>query len=434
MVDVRPFRGLRFDPERVGDLSRVLCPPYDVISPEERAALVEGSPFNLVRVELPRAEQGDPYAEAARVLAAWRGEGVLVADEAACFYLYEVRFRAGDEEHTRRSLVGALRLEPWEVGQVLPHERTMAGPKQDRLRLMRATRANVSPLWALYGRGSPALDEAWEALSTAAPLAEFSLEDRTAHRCWQVDQPELVERIRADFTDQRLVIADGHHRYETALAYRDERAAEGELPPDHPARFVLAHLSAADDPGLMILPTHRLVRDLGPLDQAELESELGGDWHAEYFPIWEDVPPEQVKALLEQLHAQGQAERVVGLYGPDTTIFTILILRNKQLMQERAPERSEAWRDLEVALLELGLLEPLLEQAGAEREHAIAYERDPYAALQAVRRGQYQLAFLLNATRPEQVMAVVESGERMPEKSTYFYPKLPSGLVLRDLT
>ena len=433
MVDVRPFHGLRYSPARVGDLSRVLSPPYDVISADERRELLERSLFNVVRVELPRVDAGDPYAEAARLLDEWRAQGVLVREAGPCFYLYEVCFRAGGEEHTRRSLVGAVRLDPWEAGQVLPHERTMAAPKEDRRRLMQATRANVSPLWTLYGGGSEAVDRAWAGAESRSPDASFALDDGTTHRFWTLDESELIEAIRREFAERHLVIADGHHRYETALRYRDELAAEGPLDRDHPANFVLAHLSAADDPGLVILPTHRLVRDLGPIDQVELEAEFGSDWHGEYFPVWQDAPPEQLKALLTQLHAQGQTERVIGLFGPDTTIFSILILRNKQLLEQRAADRSDAWRKLDVALLDEGLLKPLLARTDADREQAVAYERDPYAALQAVLRGEYQLALFLNPTRPEQVMEVAEAGDRMPEKSTYFYPKLPTGLVMREL-
>lgn len=433
MVDVRPFHGLRFSPAQVEDLSRVLSPPYDVISPAEHRALLGQSPFNVVRVELPDGQGDDRYRQAAETLADWRARGVLTRDERACFYLHEVRFRLGGEERARRSLVGAVRLAPWEAKQVLPHERTMAGPKEDRLRLLRATGANVSPLWMLHRGPSPALDQAWAWADARPAEAVCQLDDGTAHRLWKLDQPELIDALQADFAPRRLVVADGHHRYETALRYRDELAAEGRLGPDDGPNFILAHLVAEDDPGLAILPTHRLVRDLGRLDQVELEADLGADWHGEYFPIWQDVPPEQLKALLQQLHNEGETERVVGLFGPDTSIFAILILRNKQLLHQRAPDRSEPWHALDVALLDEGLLKPLLEQAGADRERAVAYERDPYAALQAVLRGEYQLALFLNPPRPEQVIAVAEAGDRMPEKSTYFYPKPPTGLVIREL-
>ena len=164
-----------------------------------------------------------------------------------------------------------------------------------------------------------------------------------------------------------------------------------------------------------------------------METEIGQDWHGEYFPVWENAPPEQLKALLAQLHAKTATDRAIGLFGPDTSIFSILILRNKQLMEQRAADRSEPWRALDVALLDEGFLKPLLERAEADREHAITYERDPHAAMQAVLRGEYQLALFLNPTRPDQVMAVAESGDRMPEKSTYFYPKLPTGLVIHEL-
>jgi uncharacterized protein (DUF1015 family) len=433
MVDVRPFQGLRFDPHVVEDVALTLAPPYDVITPDERRELLARSPFNIVRVELPSDDSGDRYQQAARTLEELRARGALVRDEAPCLYLYEVRFRLGDEERARRSLVAALRLEPWESGTVLPHERTMSGPKEDRLRLLRATRANVSPVWTLYRGGSGSLERAWEWAAGRAADLSCRLEDRTAHRLWKLDDRELIGAIRDDFSPLRLVIADGHHRYETALRYRDELADSGALGPDDGAQFIMAHLVPEDDPGLVILPTHRLVRDLGDIDQVELESELGSDWHGEYFPVWQGAPPEQLKALLDQLYSRAETERVIGLFGPDTTIFSILILRNKQLLEQCAPGHAEAWRALDVALLDEGLLKPLLERAGADRERAVAYERNPYTALTAVLSGEYQLALFLNGTRPEQVIAVAEAGERMPEKSTYFFPKLPTGLVVRAL-
>jgi uncharacterized protein (DUF1015 family) len=433
MVEVRAFRGLRFAPSRVADLGQVLAPPYDVIAPDEHQALLERNPYNIVRIELPTNGSADPYVEAARTLQAWQEQGILERDEAPCFYLYEVRFEFAGQQRSRRALVAALRLEPWSAGQVLPHEQTMAGPKADRLYLMRATRANTSPIWTLYRGAAPALVRAWDLAAGREPERVARLEDGTEHRLWRLADRELNEAIEADFGPLKLFIADGHHRYETALQFRDELASQLRLEADHPANYVLVHLVAEDDPGLVLLATHRLVKNLGPLDQVELETELGSDWHGEYFPIWAGAPPEQLEALLEQLAATGQRERVVGLFGPDTSIFGLLILRNKQLLEQRAPERSAAWRELDVALLDEGLLKPLLERAGANREASVRYEREPYAALQAVLRGEYQLALFLNPTRPEQVSAIAEAGDRMPEKSTYFYPKPPTGLVMREL-
>jgi uncharacterized protein (DUF1015 family) len=280
----------------------------------------------------------------------------------------------------------------------------------------------------------PGLAGAWAWAQARRPERVAEMSDGSAHRLWRLADPELVAAVEANFAPLQLVIADGHHRYETALNYRDELAAAGTLSPDHPANYFLALIDREDDEGLVILPTHRLVRGLGRLDQVDLESDLGSDWHGEYFPLWDNAPPEQLKALLEQLYTKSQTERVLGLVGPDPTIFSILILRNKQLMEERAGDHSEAWRNLEVALLDEGLLNPLLEAAGAERERAITYERNPYTALQAVLRGEYQLAIFLNATRPDQVVAVAEAGDRMPEKSTYFFPKPPTGLVLHELS
>ena len=432
MVEVRAFRGVRFAPGRVADLARVLAPPYDVISPEQRRALLERSPYNIVRIELP-GEENDRYADAARTLESWRQEGVLVRDERPGLYLHEVRFEHAGQSQSRRALVAALRLEPWSAGQVLPHERTMAAPKEDRLHLLRATRTNVSPIWTLYRGGSPALVRAWDLTAQREPELFAALDDGTEHRVWRLDDPDQLEAIETDFRRLTLFIADGHHRYETALRFRDELASQMQLMADHPANYVLTHLVAEDDPGLVLLATHRLVKNLGTLDQVQLEADLGADWHGEYFPIWEGAPREQLEALLQQLAAEGQRERVVGLFGPDTSLFGILILRNKQLLEQLAPDRSEAWRELDVALLDEGLLKPLLAQAGAEREASVRYERDPYSALQAVVQGEYQLALFLNPTRPEQVSAVAEAGDLMPEKSTYFHPKPPTGLVMREI-
>jgi uncharacterized protein (DUF1015 family) len=434
MVDVRPFRGLRYSPDAVTEPALVLAPPYDVISEAEHRALLNQSPLNVVRLELPTSETGDKYDQAAATLGHWRTHGVLTRDERPAFYLYETRFHLNGEERARRTLVAGVRLTPWDAGQVLPHERTMAGPKEDRLRLLRATRANLSPIWMLYQQPSPSLTRAWDRALNQEPALVAQLDDGIGHRLWKLDDPDLLAAIQADFAEQRLFIADGHHRYETALRYRDELEAAGQLEANRAAELVMAHLVDQDDAGMVILPTHRLVRQLGPLDQADLEADLGADWHYEYFPIWDGAPPEQLKALLEQLAAHGEREQAVALVGPDPTIFGILTLRNKQLMEQRAPERSAAWRALDVALLDEGLLKPLLAQTGANREEALVYERDPYAALLAVRQGEAQLALFLNGTKPDQVIAVAEAGDRMPEKSTYFYPKPPTGLVIRDVS
>jgi len=192
MVDVRPFRGLRFNPARVEHLGGVVAPPYDVISADEKRALLDRSPYNVVRVELPSAESGDPYEQAARTLEAWRSQGVLIGDESPCLYLYEARFPLGGEERARRSVVAGLRLEAWEAGQVLPHERTMAAPKENRLRLLRSTRANVSPVWTLFSGASAALSRAWDWAEAHPAEASFRLEDGTTHRLWKLDDGDLI--------------------------------------------------------------------------------------------------------------------------------------------------------------------------------------------------------------------------------------------------
>ncbi|MCC7103792.1 MAG: DUF1015 domain-containing protein [Chloroflexi bacterium] len=434
MVEIEPFRGLLFDPALSGDLGQVLCPPYDVIAPAEQEVLLQASPFNIVRVELPRSDaRGDRYAAAAAAFADWRSKGVLRLESVPSFYLHEIEFPHGDRRLTRRALTVALRLASWEAGEVLPHERTMSGPKEDRLNLMRAVKANISPVMAFYRGGASALDRAW-ALATegSRPLAEIPMLDGTVQRLWAIADPATVAAIQADFANRPLYIADGHHRYETALRYRDEAANGGALRMEHPANYVMAQIWAEDDPGLLCLPIHRLLRGVR-LDQIEIEELLSDVWHGEYFPIWESFPREQQDALLQQLDTAGQNAHAVGLFGPDPSIFTILTLRDRGVLDRRRPERSEAWRQLDVSLVDEALIGDLLERAGADRHASLSFDRDPYAAIRSVLTGEQEIAILLNPTKVQQILGVADAHDRMPEKSTYFHPKPPTGLVLRLL-
>ena len=436
MADVRPFRGLRFDPARVGDVGQVLCPPYDIINAEQEREYRDRHPNNAVRLELTTASTAeDRYTQAADTLRSWRAEGILARDERPAFYLHEASFGHAGQTLTRRELIASVRLERWESRVVLPHERTYDRPKADRLRLFEATRTNVSPILAFFEReanAEDALSAAWAWTAERPPDAEGTDLDGVGHRLWVLQDDVLVAEVQRDFAERPLFIADGHHRYETALSYRDSLG--GGLPSDHPANFVMTHLIAQDDPGLVILPIHRMLRGLDDLDSEGLEERLSVDFHSEYYPIWPDAPPEQTEAFVMQLTSQGEADRAIGVYGPDPELFGIISLRNRKALPPSIPaNRDPSWQELDVVLADLAVIRPLLAERGLEPEDAIDYTRDVHEAFARVRRGERQLAVLLNPTRVEQIAAVARAGERMPEKSTYFYPKAPTGLVLHPL-
>lgn len=412
----------------------MISPPYDVIGPDEQAQLRSLSPQNAIHVELPIDEDGaagSRYRAAAARLADWRRTGALQPDARPAYYLSETRFSHAGESLRRRDVLAALLAEPWSSGAVLPHEHTMSGPKADRLELLRATHLNASPIWVMFRDPLEALERAWAEAETREPTAEFTWRDEQ-HRLWVVDDPATVASIEAAFSNGGpLYIADGHHRFETSLAFRAE--AEAQVPG---ASAILATVTWAHDPGLLALPTHRVLHGLDPsLTLEDAETRWADLFHVEYYPIWEGAPAEQIEALMQQLASSGRSAPSIGLYGlGHLDLFGILQLRGRKVPDGMLPaERSEAWQSLDVSLLHTLLVDPLVADTGQPREQVLSYERDPYAAVMAVREGRASVAFFLNPTPVSGVLAVADAHDRMPEKSTYFHPKPPAGLVMRDL-
>ena len=433
MPRVLPFAGLRYAAPS-SELARLVSPPYDVISPDEQAELRALSAHNAVHIELPLDADGQPcsrYTSAAETLARWRREGVLVPEQRPAFYLSETEYAYGGETLRRRDLLAALSVEPWSSRAVLPHEHTMAGPKADRLELMRATHLNASPIWVLHRDRLAALDAAWTAADARPPTVEFTWRGER-HRVWLVDDQASLADIQAGFErGGPLYIADGHHRYETGLAFKAE--AQTSVPG---AGAILATVSWADDPGLLALPTHRLLAGLDPgLTLEEAETRWSDAFHVEYYPVWDPAPAEQIDALIQQLASSGRAAPSFGVYGlGHLDLFGILELRGRKPPEGALPaERSDAWKSLDVSLLHTLLVDPLVAETGRPREQVLGYTRDVHEAFAAVRDGRASVAFFLNPTPVSGVLAVADANDRMPEKSTYFHPKPPAGLVMRDL-
>jgi uncharacterized protein (DUF1015 family) len=429
MAIVRPFRGLRYDKAVVGSIGSVVAPPYDVIGSEEQARLYEVSPYNVVRLDLSRDR--DRYGAASRTFAEWREQGVLARDLEPAFYLYAQRHRLRNgEERERFGFFARLHLEEFASGRVLPHEKTLASPKADRLALQRACRANLSSIFGLYS--SPGFSLATVAAQTlrASPWADFEDGAAVRHRLWRLVEADVQESLRRRLESRTVYIADGHHRYETALRYRDERRAEtGRRAGAEPFEYVLAFLVNMDEPGLVVLPTHRLLREL-PIEPADLVERLRC-----YFHVEEVARAAGAQGLVERMRPAA-GERRIGVVLRGERHFFVLVARDGE--NDARLSGSTALRRLDVTLLHGLVLEGGASILGldAHREAEAGrwlYTKDEDEAVSRVENGEMAAAFLLNATRVDEVRAVSEAGETMPEKSTYFYPKIATGLVFNPL-
>ncbi|HSJ98428.1 MAG TPA: DUF1015 domain-containing protein [Myxococcota bacterium] len=431
MTDVRPFRALRYDPARV-DLDRVIAPPYDVVNAEERAFYWERDPHGAIRLELtrdPDAEAAADYRDVAGAIAAWRRAGVLRLDEAPALYALRQRFAGpGGEPRAREGFFAALRLEPYERRIVRPHERTLAGPKADRLKLLRATRANLSPIFLLYEDPERTLTGLLAAQLDAGPAVEARDPAGVEHRLVPIREPAAIARVRGFLAERPVVIADGHHRYETALAYQAERraAAGGEAGHD----FVLAYLADAYAPGSLLLPIHRVVREAPAPDDPTWRARLPG-WEEQRVPC---PDPERLPALLAA-HLAPLADRHQAFAADDGSgVLRIFARLRRGPEGSGAAAEAEADGEIGTRVLHAEVLAGVfgLDDA-AVRDGAVGFAKQPLEAAREVRAGRGTVALYLNPLRPSDVFRVTAAGEVLPQKSTYFHPKLPTGLCFRLL-
>ena len=446
MTEIRAFHGLRYQVSHVRDLATVISPPYDVILPQEQRALYARSPYNVVRLEFGQEHPGDSetdnrYTRAAADLRRWVAEGILAYEERPALYVYDQEFRHQGTAYRRRCLLTRVRLEEWTAGVVRPHENTIARPKEDRLHLLRETRANLSPVLALYrdqgNRVAQTLDEALPV--RAAAVAELG-DDR--HTLWAIDEEAAQTQLAALFESQPLYVADGHHRYETALSYRKERRdARPAWTGEEPDNFVLIGLTAAEDDGLLVLPIHRLVQ-FPPLDEDPLQT-LARYASIERVDGATDDPDAALERLLALMAERGRSASAFGLCLPagqaggpgDERLFLVTVEDATALVKSLCPDCPAEWRSLDVAVLHFALLGMVLRvnPDPIEEGGSVATVEDARQAYQAVRDGRYSAAFLLNPVPVAQVLAVADAGRRMPRKSTFFHPKLATGLVINTL-
>ncbi len=427
MAEVLPLKALRYDLDAVGSLQDVVAPPYDVIDTAMRAELLARSPYNAVAIDLPKpygetgpqAEGGDdPYAYAAQSIEAWKQAGALVQDLDETIWAMEQEYTGPDgSSHTRHGILARVRVEDFSTGQVLPHERTLPGPKQDRLELMRATRCNLSPIFSLSTR------DPWPLVARQTeiedPLGEATDAVGTVARIWKVRDPGVHDAVTELLADAQLLIADGHHRYETAIAYRDEVGGEGAH------NYTLMAITGLDDPGLSVYPTHRLLSGFAgdPGRQERL-----GEGLRETFDI-----TEVETARLDPLGEEGVG--VFGLYDSHHRRAFRLRLKDTAGLDRLLEGKPEAYRRLDAAILETLVLKGIagLSEDDILAKRGIGYAKSVEDSLRLIDEGTYDVAFVLRPIPVDQVKAICESDANMPPKSTYFYPKVLTGLVFNPL-
>jgi uncharacterized protein (DUF1015 family) len=431
MAEIRPFRALRFT-KGAGSIEELTCPPYDIISEAQRLSYLKRNSHNIIRLELPRDGE-EPYGVAGEVLKQWLEEKILCQDEQAAFYVYEIEFdREGTDSGRDRvaGLIARVHLEEFAKGIVLPHEETLSKAKTDRFNLMKTTHCNFSNIYSLYmddNKNSDTKTSDILALTIQEqPLNEMTDEAGLVHRLWAITDAKLVQAIQRQFNATKLYIADGHHRYETALNYRNYLREQG-TPVGADSDYVMMMLVEMSHPGLVVYPTHRMLRGLPNFDAAKLLEACEG-----YFDIATDISVNSLDESLENAYRAQQ--KAFGFYTGGNT-FTLLTLRDKAAMDALLPDLSTVSRQLDVNVLHTLILERLL---GIDKENManqtnLTYTRNLQEALDGVHTGDYQCSFILNPTRVCEIRDVAAAGEKMPQKSTYFYPKLITGLTMNKL-
>ena len=417
---------MRYNTEKAGEISKLCCPPYDIISEEERLSYIDENEYNVIRLELPK-EGEDVYKNAGEILDIWRDKGVLVHEEKPAIYIYEEEFNAYNKRSSVKGIIARVKLEEFSKGIILPHEFTLSKAKADRFNLMKATNCNFSQIYALYMDEEHTTLGTIDKLSEGAPDAKFTDSDRVTHRLWIVTDEKVIAKLVSDFTDRKLYIADGHHRYETALNYRDYCRENGISKPGDPQDYQMIYLVDMQHPGLVVFPTHRMVRDLEDFDKDKVLKDC-----EEYFDIKKFSSVGNINSELSKQYSLGN--KAFGFYCGKGEWY-LLVLKDIEVMSKVLPDVSKASQQLDVSVLHSLILEKTM---GIDKENManqvnLTYTKFFEEAVMGVDRGDFQCSFILNPTRVTEIRDVAAAGEKMPQKSTYFYPKMITGMVMNDL-
>jgi uncharacterized protein (DUF1015 family) len=435
MTVIHPFQGIRYNPQVINDLASVICPPYDVISPQLQEELYQCNEYNFVRIEYNRElPQDNPednrYTRSAANIQEWISQGVLKRDDKPVLYIHQHHFTSFGKQHRRDNIIACVKLEEWDKKIVRPHENVMPKPKNDRLNMLWACQANTSPVLALFEDPRRIVSFLLTAQEINQPLINLVDNSGERHKVWAISHPDVINQIQQVFSGQPIYIADGHHRYDSALTYRRERSAQsGSFNGNEDYNFVLMSLIDFADPGLLVLPTHRLVRGISRSILAGLKSQLGLFFELEEIPL---NSPDLWQKLDSRLGGMGpDLESVrIGLFGLERDKIIVLNAQNFAKTSPLMPVfHGDLYKKLDVSLVDHVILEKLLGFNKDKEEISLSYSHDRTDALNRVKNQEYQLLFILNPIKPELIKAIADEGDRMPRKSTYFYPKSPAGLV-----
>lgn len=421
MAVIKPFGAMRFT-EKAGKIPELVCPPYDIISEEQRLKFLQTNQHNIIRLELPR-EGENPYDTAGATLKGWLAEEFLKCDEKPAVYIYEEEFTAYGKTRRVKGFTCRVRLEEFDKGIVLPHEETLSKAKADRFELMKATGCNFSSIYSLYFDSDGGAYDIIEKLSSNSPDIEFKADDGIIQRLWIASDEAAIEKLQRVMADKKLYIADGHHRYETALNYKKSLNGE-KTDGDGPADYIMMTLVNMENDGLVVFPTHRVVRDVEGFNADSLLESC-----KDYFEI-SDCGIGETEAALKAYAEQGR--KAFGMYFNKRV--KLLVLKREAVMRELLPDKSEAYRNLDVSILHTLILERLLkvDRENMANQKNLIYTRDIDEAVKEVDAGA-NCAFIINPTGVGEIAAVAGANEKMPQKSTYFYPKLITGLAMNKL-
>ena len=419
MAEIRPFKALRFTP-LAGDVVNNVCPPYDIISDAEREKLIEKSEYNVIRLELPKGD--DPYVQAQKTLESWLEKGILAHDEKDGIYVYEEEFECENKQYKIRGIVTLVRLEEFSKGVVLPHEETLSKAKKDRFSLMSTTFSNFSQVYSMYLDEDRKIAVNIDRITKDKSDIEFKTEDGIIHRLWIETDPEIISALVCGFEGKQLFIADGHHRYETGLNFRNKMREDGLIGDgDELGNYIMMFLADIDDEGLVILPTHRMVRDIENFSVDNVIEKI-----SEKFDV-------QKMATLDGMMATLNASknRAYAFYTGDEGYY-LCTLKNEDDTLSCHPDRSRAYAELDVTGLHSLILEPVfgIDKENMASQKNLIYTRSLDEAIDSVKNGEFQCSFILRSTKMRQIKDVAAAGDKMPQKSTYFYPKLITGLVM----
>jgi len=453
MAHVIPFKGIRYNPEKITDLAQVVTPPYDVISPEEQVAFHNTHPNNAIRLVLGKTHESDTptsnwFTRASDHFNRWIEDDTLIQDDNPAFYLTSLEFSANGHTITRYGIIGMVRVEPFEKRIVLPHERTFSKVKSERLQLMKAANANFCPIFSLYSDPNDLLGELVRTVKDTSPIMALTDSQELGHKMWPLTDPEIQKRIKEELSDRRIFIADGHHRYETALNYRNWISQNTpDFSSEHPANYVMMYLTSMSDPGLIILPAHRMLKEIDDNLLAEFIHRAEPYFDIITMPFSADNREKVCSEFLDTLEAAQAVEppmNRIGVYKKDSHEFYLLTLKPGVMDSMFGDEftscsidapLSTCIRYIDVTVLTHLLFMEVLgfDQARLDNEKLIGYSSIARNAISGVDDGACDITFILNPTRIDQVQAVAGEGLIMPRKATYFYPKVITGQVMNRL-